>query len=1084
MCLTSTYPHLQGLAASLQLSTLLLSAYRLLGLPTPSFGMECVIGGLKLISSFYGQHSVGTDIAATVIGTHVAGRSTGALARALLRPVVERVGVAYYKAARRLRDGCVPPLWLYTAPASICCLEDVVRARVLKRRQAVPVTFAKAQSAAKPVLAPIFDPELDCHVIYEHIHGKPKRLKIKEVDSAGNIKWEIAPSVIPRNIEHEAQGSGTDEKRIKKLETVPGWSAERIVENFKFIVIILLDGRPYGMGFRVNQDEFHAPYHMGPLEGRKLEICGVEDYLRDLDQCTKVELNPSSVRVTTLDYGGIRSKTGYDQMLIKAGRLSFARAGVSVYSQGFDKNLQGEVIALGFNMATTDTWKDLVVHRGSIENTAAFTAVTGTMFHTINTEPGWSGSPLMRMVNGTPVITGVHISAVPGPAAFNIAITAPMVEKLVRCHDNDFVITWNCSFQDMIYCVDGEDEQILYYSDEKSTAKKIATGIKRSARAKAGKAKGRQAGAPKRNRRKGTGGWNPYAKTKKGGGGTNASRMSSATYDKLKQAASLLGTGNPAHMKAVHKTYGKLMKVQDEIEEARLRLLEDPDDHDAAEEMERLERTQEAIIRNFAFDAEARMRAQLRSAPPRQAASSTLRWADMEDEDEEEEYEEPEGFYDYDPTDEALHYPNTLWYKMWSEHDPDAEARSFGNEARETKIRPEHAFSTACQDNEPWHLSQTPGIKKKVAKTLLDLPISVDGIERRSIIPVYSGKIRRPDGTDQLVVSDEFTYITRRIAAQRDRRICIFDDGVFHWFVCEPVEPGDISDIIVVHTVDRDAQFTETLPAIEISSETTKWWYDAWPKAPYTGDTGGSEKNVSGDVTTGDQKKLYEKFYRDAVSDPVEGVKPHRKLVTSYKPDNEIRDALDRFFSPAGKMSDLESAMNCDPELIWSRPEAVAFRKYCRAGGLAWTSEEGEVIRDSNDEKCFSVVGCCERLPGKDADKHYTQVTRKVKKAVKRVIQSGVSDAAKESLLESLTYVLPPGDEASMIKSLRGQSKKQRIARPSQNLRCLLKHIARSYQENYPPTEWSLDSRPLGEVLDHHLTIADDKAIGWTAFLY
>ena len=287
-----------------------------------------------------------------------------------------------------------------------------------------------------------------------------------------------------------------------------------------------------------------------------------------------------------------------------------------------------------------------------------------------------------------------------------------------------------------------------------------------------------------------------------------------------------------------------------------------------------------------------------------------------------------------------------------------------------------------------------------------------------------------------------------------------------------------------MHTVDRDAQFNETLPAIEISSETAKWWYDAWPKAPYTGDTGGSEKSVPGDVTTGDQKKLYEKFYRDAVSDPVEGVKPHRKLVTSHKPEDETRDALDRFFSPAGKMSDLESAMNCDPKLIWSRPEAAAFRKYCRAGGLAWTSEEGEVIRDSNGEKCFSVVGYCERLPGKDADKHYTQVTRKVKKAVKRVIQGGVSDAARESLLESLTYVLPPGDEASMIKSPRGQSKKQRIARPSQNLRCLLKHIARSYQENYPPTEWSLDSRPLGEVLDHHLTIADDKAIGWTAFLY
>lgn len=116
--------------------------------------------------------------------------------------------------------------------------------------------------------------------------------------------------------------------------------------------------------------------------------------------------------------------------------------GISIYGQGLDKSLQGEVFALGFNMTTNDCWKSLVVHRGSLENTGAFTAVSGTMFHTINTEYGWSGSPFMRMVNGNPVV--------PGPAAYNIAITAPMVEKLVRCHDNDSVATWNpCGFHSL-----------------------------------------------------------------------------------------------------------------------------------------------------------------------------------------------------------------------------------------------------------------------------------------------------------------------------------------------------------------------------------------------------------------------------------------------------------------------------------------------------------------------------------------------------------------------------------------------------------------------------------------------------------
>ena len=130
-------------------------------------------------------------------------------------------------------------------------------------------------------------------------------------------------------------------------------------------------------------------------------------------------------------------------------------------------------------------------------------------------------------------------------------------------------------------------------------------------------------------------------------------------------------------------------------------------------------------------------------------------------------------------------------------------------------------------------------------------------------------------------------------------------------------------------------------------------------------------------------------------------------------------------------ISDLEAVLNCNPAILWERPEAEAYKSYCRTGGYAWTDVPGQTIPDSNNESCFSIVGYCAKLPGKNGAREYSEVTRKVKRAVKKIISEGVSDEVKEALLESLTYVLPPGDETAMIKSLKGQAAKQKTARPS-----------------------------------------------------
>ena len=110
-----------------------------------------------------------------------------------------------------------------------------------------------------------------------------------------------------------------------------------------------------------------------------LEIAGVEDYEENLEDCCKAQLDPDKVNITALDYNGVRSKTGYDQIMVEVGQVPFAKAGISKYPHGYDKSIQGEVLALGFDMSSADVWKPLVVHRGEMCNTPCFTASAGTV---------------------------------------------------------------------------------------------------------------------------------------------------------------------------------------------------------------------------------------------------------------------------------------------------------------------------------------------------------------------------------------------------------------------------------------------------------------------------------------------------------------------------------------------------------------------------------------------------------------------------------------------------------------------------------------------------------------------------------
>ena len=87
-------------------------------------------------------------------------------------------------------------------------------------------------------------------------------------------------------------------------------------------------------------------------------------------------------------------------MTISTSEVVFSKAGVSVYNDFISNALNGEVKALRFALSDPSTWKPLTESFGELRSTSAYTAVTGTVFHTLNTEPGWSGTSLYRAEGG------------------------------------------------------------------------------------------------------------------------------------------------------------------------------------------------------------------------------------------------------------------------------------------------------------------------------------------------------------------------------------------------------------------------------------------------------------------------------------------------------------------------------------------------------------------------------------------------------------------------------------------------------------------------------------------------------------
>ena len=361
----------------------------------------------KALWGFVSSHSIVVDGGRAFIGGQVIVRATRSFVSACVQPVKDRLTAKVYEYKRKVKSGCLPPIEFYGAIGSLCCLEGTVKAYVtrLRERHAQQNAPKPRLVRAKQTMTPIFDEELGYYVLFDHPQSIGERVQVTNVvcgPEGNTIHWEVvryhpAQRQLLRPVGTKARASDEttsldaprgelvsrtpasssssgNEKRVKPLVMEPGWDLTKMTQHFSWVVILILDNRPFGIGFRNSELDFQTPYHMGPVGDRKLEIMSVAEYEENGEDGERVAVNTQKAKITTLDYSSIRSKTGFDQMLVELDLTSYARAGISVYKQGYDKSIQGDVFALGFDMTCRDTWKPLCVHKGSMRSTPAFTA--------------------------------------------------------------------------------------------------------------------------------------------------------------------------------------------------------------------------------------------------------------------------------------------------------------------------------------------------------------------------------------------------------------------------------------------------------------------------------------------------------------------------------------------------------------------------------------------------------------------------------------------------------------------------------------------------------------------------------------
>ena len=348
----------------------------------------------------------------------------------LIRASVGRIAtrVSERLETRRLERASKPPclpdnVVLFLGAACFCSTwaQRYVANRTVRQEVAV------RQRAAPPLMVPIADAASGRWYMYVRHDMPPYYCKPVTLENR-QVKWEVLePVAVSRP--NEKQVNFEIPRLVKEIFDV---------SPFQFLLIVGQGDSPVAMGVRVNACQFLTAFHV--LEGvagqntfKDFWIMSVVEYQNNLDEGTRFPIEAARSTVQILDCDGARSRTGFDQALVSIPEVTYARAGVRQFSGKVDTGLCNEVYCIGPDPMAPGAWRPLIKNAGRMVHLEAYASVMGTYLHTINTVPGWSGTPVFKSGSEAALmnIVGLHIAATPGKVPFNVAISSPMLNRLL-----------------------------------------------------------------------------------------------------------------------------------------------------------------------------------------------------------------------------------------------------------------------------------------------------------------------------------------------------------------------------------------------------------------------------------------------------------------------------------------------------------------------------------------------------------------------------------------------------------------------------------------------------------------------------
>ena len=400
-------------------------------------------------------------------------------------------------------------------------------------------------------------------------------------------------------------------------------------------------------------------------------------------------------------------------------------------------------------------------------------------------------------------------------------------------------------------------------------------------------------------------------------------------------------------------------------------------------------------------------------------------------------------------------------------------------------------------------LMPQPADKRRLKTELLALPKSSD--TRRVVTSI---KLFEATGDDHRVWNSLARNILDRVLSSGSSdRFIIRDGTVLHLFTVVWEGPGSPDSALLVERRLHDGSVSFVCSEQGVQITPSEYVDCDWPikqrrvKSELDAGSGGviaaarewsvTTPNESADVddsmiqmdvdSRGNQKGGV-KFYREDVDDEDFAEQVHPSL--AYNPSKFAVEAFNHFMTDEGDVHDIKCMFGMPVSAIHEHADYQLFQEYTRSGGLVCEGlTHGENILDADGDPLMRLIGVSNPVPGQRGRSEPVQLSRKAKRVIAKMsAQSDISNRARDALSGCAKLVLPPRDEEAKISSLVANSSKVRRCTASYKQRYLLEKCAEDVASRAPRAPWSGNTTTVSQALRFHLSTAEDKAVGYTAF--